>query len=146
MNETLIRMMTLGGKGYFCSQILIFLALEERGEANPALVRAMAGLAYGCGNNQGTCGALTGGNCILGLFAGKGSDDEAASEKFPVMTQELSDWFVERVGSPHGGITCEAIVGEAGYQASRETCGAIVAETFEKAMEILTVNGFELAD
>lgn len=79
MNDTLIRMMALGGKGYYCSQILISMALEERDESNPALVRAMAGLAHGCGNNQGACGALTGGSCILGLYGGKGHDDEAAS-------------------------------------------------------------------
>lgn len=142
MNETLIRLMALGGKGYVCSQILISLALEERGESNPGLVRAMAGLAYGCGNNQGPCGALTGGSCILGLYGGKGRDHEAASEKLPIMMQELSDWFLERVGSQHGGITCEAIVGKAGPEASRRICGDIVSEVFEKAMEILMVNGF----
>ena len=145
MNDTLIRLMALGGKGYNCSQVLIILALEERGGSNPALVRAMAGPAYGCGNNQGACGALTGGSCILGLYGGKGSDNEAASEKLPIMLQELSDWFVERVGGMHGGITCEAIVGNAGPEASRRTCGTMVAETFEKAMEILTINGFEPA-
>ena len=145
MNETLLRMMKLGGKGYFCSQILLSMALEERGETNPGLVRAMAGLAYGCGNNQGTCGSLTGGNCILALYAGKGSDEEETSEKLLVMMQELSDWFVERVGGTYGGITCEAIVGEAGPEASRQTCGTVVAETFDKAMEILMLNGFEPA-
>jgi C_GCAxxG_C_C family probable redox protein len=145
MDDTLIRMMALGGKGYTCSQILVALALDARGESNPGLVRAMAGLAYGCGNNQGTCGALTGGACVLALYAGKGSDDEAASERLLAMMQELSDWFVEQVGGRHGGITCEAIVGEAGPEASRQTCGTVVSETFEKAMEILMVNGFEPA-
>lgn len=143
MNETLIRMMALGGKGYACSQILISLALEMRGESNPGLVRAMAGLAYGCGNHQGPCGALTGGSCILGLFGGKGHDHEAASEKLPVMMQELSEWFLERVGGQHGGITCEAIVGKAGPAASSRICGDIVAEVFDKTIEILMVNGFE---
>ena len=145
MDETLIRMMKLGGKGYSCSQILISLALEEQGETNAGLVRAMGGLAYGCGNNQATCGSLTGGNCVLALYAGKGSDEEEASERLLAMMQELSDWFLERVGGKYAGISCEAIVGEAGPEASRRTCGAIVAEVFEKAMEILTANGFEPA-
>ena len=61
------------------------------------------------------------------------------------MMQELSDWFEERVGAIHGGITCEAIVGDAGPDASRQTCGAMVAETYEKAMEILMQNGFDPA-
>ncbi|MBU2551884.1 MAG: C-GCAxxG-C-C family protein [Proteobacteria bacterium] len=145
MDDTLIRLMTLGGKGYSCGQILIAMALEERGESNPGLVRALAGLAYGGGNGLGTCGALTGGNCILGLYAGKGRDDESESERLPAMMQELSDWFVERAGARFGGITCEAIVGEAGPDASRQTCGSLVAETFEKAMEVLVIHGFDPA-
>jgi C_GCAxxG_C_C family probable redox protein len=145
MDETLIRMMELGNKGYYCSQILISLALEERGETNPALVRAMAGLAHGCGNSQGTCGALTGAGCVLALYAGKGQDDEEESERLFAMMQELSDWFVEQIGGRHGGISCQAIVGEAGLEASRRTCGALVAETYNKAREILTVSGFDPA-
>ena len=145
MDETLIRMMELGGKGYYCSQILITLALEERGESNPGLVRAMAGLAYGCGNSRATCGALTGGNCVLALYAGKGSDDEGESERLFAMMQELSDWFIEQAGERHGGISCESIVGEAGPEASRQICGSLVAETYNKAREILLSSGFDLA-
>jgi len=144
MNETLIRLMALGGKGYTCSQILIIMALEARGEKNEGLVRAMSGLSHGCGNNRGTCGALTGGVCILGLYAGKGADEETASEMLPAMTQDLSDWFGEWVDE-YDGITCDAIAGEAGPDASRQTCGALVAETFIKTMEILMSNGFDPA-
>jgi len=145
MNETFIRLMTLGSKGYTCSQIMIIMALEAQGETNPALTRAMAGLSYGCGNSRGTCGALTGGACVLGLYAGKGTDEEASSELLLPMTQELSDWFRERT-TEFGGIICEAIVGEAGPDASRQTCGALVAETFEKAMEILIKSGIDPAE
>ena len=145
MDDTMIRLMQLGGKGYYCSQILMSMALEERGEENPALVRAMAGLAYGCGSSQASCGALTGGSCVLALYAGKGADDEEQSELLLSMMQELADWFAEHVGSEHGGITCEAIVGEAGPDASRQTCGSLVGETFNKAMEILAANDFDPA-
>lgn len=145
MDETVIRLMRLAAKGYSCSQILISLALEERGESNPSLVRAMAGLAYGCGDGRATCGALTGGACVLALYAGRGGDDEEASERLPAMTQDLADWFAEKTVARHGGISCEAIVGEAGPEASRQQCGSLVAETFEKAMEILVSNGFDPA-
>jgi C_GCAxxG_C_C family probable redox protein len=144
MNETLIRLMALGGKGYTCSQIMIIMALEVRGETNPALTRAMAGLSYGCGNSRGTCGALTGGACVLGLYAGKGTDEEEVSESLLPMTRELSDWFLKRTAE-HGGINCETIVAEAGPDASRQICGALVAETFEKCMEILMKSGFDPA-
>jgi len=143
MDDTMIRMMRLAQKGYTCSQILILLALEARGEQNPALVRAAAGLAYGCGTGKGTCGVLTGGSCVIALFAGKGSDEEQESEKFLLMLQDLSDWFSDHVGSQYGGIECQAILGEEGPAAARQKCGAILAETYAKVMEILIYNGFD---
>ena len=143
MDDTMIRMMRLAQKGYTCSQILILLALEARDEQNPALVRAAAGLAYGCGTGKGSCGVLTGGSCVIALFAGKGSDEEQESEKFMMMLQDLSDWFSERVGGQYGGIDCQAIVGEEGPAAARQRCGSILAETYAKVVEILIANGFE---
>jgi hypothetical protein len=143
MDDSMIQMMRLAQKGYTCSQILILLALEVRGEQNPALVRAAAGLAYGCGTGKGSCGVLTGGSCVIALFAGKGSDEEQESEKYMMMLQELSDWFSEHVGSQYGGIECQAIVGEEGPASARQRCGGILAETYAKVMEILIANGFE---
>ena len=136
-------MIQLAGKGYSCSQILILLALEARGEQNPALVRAAAGLAYGCGANKGSCGVLTGGSCVLALFAGKGSDEEQGSERLMAMLQELSEWFSDRIGGQYGGIECQAIVGEEGPAAARRRCGNILAETHAKVMEILMANDFD---
>lgn len=141
MDDFLIRMLGLGQKGYNCSQILMLLALEQRGDANPDLVRAVGGLAYGCGSGRADCGALTGGCCVLGLYAGKGDDQEISSEQLPLMLQELSDWFDGRVGRKYGGISCNAVVGDGGPAASRQSCGAIVAETYGKVMEILAGNG-----
>jgi Putative redox-active protein (C_GCAxxG_C_C) len=143
MDDTMIQMMRLAQKGYTCSQILILLALGARGEQNPALVRAAAGLAYGCGTGKGSCGVLTGGSCVIALFAGKGSDEEQESEKFMMMLQDLSDWFSERVGGQYGGIECQAIVGEEGPASARQRCGGILAETYAKVVEILIANGFE---
>jgi hypothetical protein len=144
MDDTMIRMMRLAQKGYTCSQILILLALEARGEQNPVLVRAAAGLAYGCGTGKASCGVLTGGSCVIALFAGKGSDEEQESEKFMMMLQDLSDWFSEHVGGQYGGIECQGIVGDEGPAAARQRCGAILAETYAKVMEILFINGFDV--
>jgi hypothetical protein len=140
MDDTQIRMLQLGKKGYTCSQIILLLGLEVRGETNPDLVRAMAGLAYGCGTGQGSCGVLTGGSCLLALYAGKGSDEESESERLSLMLQELTDWFVERTGCADSQISCDAIVGEAGAAASRQKCGGLVADTYAKVMEILVEN------
>lgn len=141
MDDLMLRMMQWGRQGYSCSQVLLLLALEARGEANPGLVRSMAGLAYGCGTGRATCGTLTGGACLLAYLAADDREAARPSEQLPAMLQELADWFDDRVGQAHGGITCDAVVGEAGPAAARQTCGAIVAETYAKIMEILSGHG-----
>ena len=146
MDDTLIRMLQLGQKGYNCSQIIILLGLELRGETNPGLVRAVGGLAYGCGTGRSSCGVLTGGCCLLAFFAGKGSDAETASDRLELMLQELNDWFALHTGCGSGEMSCDAIVGEEGPAASRQRCGGILADTFAKVMEILTAGGIDPAE
>jgi len=143
MDETLIRMMKLKQQGYTCSQVIILLGLAVRGENNPGLVRAMSGLAYGCGSGRGTCGTLSAGCCLLALYAGKGSAEEAPSDRLDLMLQELNDWFAERTGCPSEDMSCNAIVGEAGPAASRMRCGNIVVDTYAKVMGILSDNGID---
>jgi len=145
MDDVMMHLLQLSGRGYGCSQILLRLFLELRGEDNPALIRSMSGLAYGCGAGRATCGTLTGGCCVLGLYAGKGTDEEQGSDRLMLMLQELSDWFEERVGGAYGGIVCDIIVGEDGPPAARRRCGTIVAETYTKVLEILSANGFEIS-
>ncbi|MEE4607909.1 MAG: C-GCAxxG-C-C family protein [Desulfobacteraceae bacterium] len=143
MDDTRIRMMQLAAGGYYCSQIIVQLALDARGEENAALVRAMAGPAYGCGDGRATCGALTGGCCLLALYAAKGCDTENESDRFFLMLNELTGWFDQQVGRHYGGMACETITGEDGPAAARQRCGAIVADTFAKALEILVANDFD---
>ncbi|MGD9186616.1 MAG: C-GCAxxG-C-C family protein [Desulfobacteraceae bacterium] len=141
MDETVIRMLQLGQQGFTCSQIIILLALELRGADNPDLVRAMGGLAYGCGSGHGSCGVLTGGCCLLALYAGKGSARETPADRFVLMLQELSGWFSRHTGCAPDDMSCHAIVGEAGPEASRQRCGRILQDTYGKVIEILTANG-----
>ena len=72
MGDEMFRMLELYRQGYNCSQILVTLGLETMGKSNPDLVRAVAGLGGGIGFTGKTCGALTGGACLLSLYAGKG--------------------------------------------------------------------------
>jgi hypothetical protein len=145
MDDWMIRLLKLGGKGYTCSQIILLLGLEMQGESNPGLVRAMAGLAYGCGSGRASCGAFSGGCCLLALYAVKGSDEETQSEKLQAMLQDLSDWFGNQIGDPSGGMTCETIVGLEGPAAFRQRCGSLVADTFAKVLEILQTYEFDLS-
>jgi hypothetical protein len=144
MDDTSIEMMRLAAKGYSCSQILIRMALDARGEENPDLVRAMGGLSYGCGSGCGTCGVLTGGSCLIALYSAKGSDEETASERFMLMLNELTDWFSQTYGNQYGGITCDVIVGDEGPRSAMARCGQMVAETYNKTIEILMANDFEI--
>jgi hypothetical protein len=145
MEDFTIRLLQLAGKGYTCSQIMLLMGLEIRGETNPGLVRAMAGLAYGCGSGRASCGVLTGGCCLLALYAGKGSDDETGSEKLTAMLQDLLDWFAERIGDATGTLACETIVGQEGPAAARQRCGTLLTDTYTKVLEILQTYEFDIS-
>ena len=141
MDDTLMQMLRYAAKGYACSQIMVLLTLDRCKASNPGFVRAMAGLAYGCGNSAATCGLLTSACCVIGYFAGKGTDGEADNEDLMLMLETMNDWFQGQIGERHGGITCQAIVGEAGPEASRSICGGILAETYAQTVKILTDHG-----
>lgn len=133
-------------QGYYCSQILMLLGLEAQEKSNPDLVRAMSGLAGGLGFTGQTCGALTGGACLLGLYAGRGGAEEEEADRFQLMVTELVEWFQEEHGANYGGITCEHILGDAlQYKAVSMNCGNIVAGTYDKVQEILTKYGIDPA-
>jgi hypothetical protein len=142
MDETLLRMMELSYNGYYCSQILLLLALDAQGKSNPDLIRAMGGLANGCGVASGPCGVFTGAACVLSLYAGKGTDDEQEDHQLQYLLRDLMDWFEKTVGSRFGGITCEAIVGD--RTEVRQRCGAITAETWAKVVELLHAAGYDI--
>lgn len=143
------RIEELGRHGLYCSQILLTLGLELRGEANPQMVASVAGLAGGVGFSGGTCGSLTGGACLLGLYAGRGKPDTAADDsaadddRLQLLALELVEWFEERYGGEFGGTTCDDILGgSASHMLDR--CPGIVAATFSKVKELLVEEGFDL--
>jgi len=142
MDRTLLRIMELDYHGYYCSQILLIMALEAQGKSDPDLVRSMGGLAHGSGFENGICGTLSGAACLLSLYAGKGCDREHEDENLKYMLRDLYDWFDGTFGSRYGNITCEAIVGDRSEM--RQRCGEIVAETYGKVLEILTAGGYNI--
>lgn len=137
------RMKELKQQGFFCSQILMTLGLELQGIENPQLVRAMHGLAGGLGFTGETCGALTGGACVLALYAGKGNPTDEDDPRLLFMVEDLVKWFKQGYGQEYGGIRCETILnGAPNAQATR--CPVMVAGTFQKVKELLVDNGFDL--
>jgi hypothetical protein len=138
--EELMRMMALKQQGFYCSQILLSMALEDRGESNPALIRAARALAGGLGFAGETCGALTGGACLLGLYAGKGAPEEPDNPRLDQMVQELVIWFKEEHGQNYGGIRCDDILaGEPANMKAR--CPNLVLTTYAKSNELLEKYG-----
>ncbi len=144
MTEEMIRMIRLGRQGFHCSQILLIMGLEARGKENPDLVRSMSGLAGGLGFSGEVCGALTGGACLLGLYAGRGSAEEEEDERLNLMISELVEWFSAEYGSAYGGIRCEYIL-EGDPSARSTRCPGMVLGTYNKVRELLVDQGFDLS-
>ena len=144
LEDGLVRMKELKQQGFFCSQILIMLGLELQGKSNPDLVRCMHGLAGGLGFMGETCGTLTGGACLLGLYAGKGAPAEQEDPRLLFMIEDLVKWFKEGFGVKYGGITCNQII-EDNPKNKLIRCPNLVAETYQKVKELLVENGFDLS-
>jgi len=134
------RMLELSGKGYYCAQILLILALESEGKEDPDLIRAMSGLNGGMGFTGHVCGALTGGCCLLGYFCGKGEAEELEDPSASRMIQELVEWFEGSMKDAYGGSDCENIL-EGNPMNKMQRCPEVVEGVFTKCLEILRENG-----
>lgn len=144
MNDNLMRMVGLSQQGFFCSQILVIMALEAQDKENRDLVRAMAGLAGGVGFCGKLCGTLTGGACVLGMYAGKGDKGEQPDDRLNNMICEFADWFEGKYSAMYGGINCSDIL-DNDFQNRMARCPAIVLATLDKVSEILVANGYQLS-
>lgn len=144
MNQYDLDILKLARQGYCCSQIVLQLALDLQGVENPGLIRAMSGLCHGFSADRAACGALTGAACLIAYHCGKGTPEEEAHDRLPLMLSELAAWFTEFGTSRFGGIACSDIV--TGGQPDTSVCGGLVAECFGRAMAILTENGFDPAE
>lgn len=134
------RIMELSRYGYFCSQILAILMLEAVGEENPKLVQAMAGLNGGIGFSGDVCGCMAGGCCILSYFTGKPDADSYDSPHHKPAQGEFVQWFTDEMELEYQSIDCRDIT--KGNPAKRvQYCPQIIAQTFEKCMEILEERG-----
>ena len=142
--EDIDRIKELKGQGFYCSQILMIMALDLQGKTNPDLVRSMNGLIRGMGDTGEICGALTAAACVLGLYAGKGLPEEDEQLQVDFMVQDLVNWFKETNIPRYGGIRCEEIItGEISNRMTR--CPMLVSESFQKVKELLVENGYDLS-
>ncbi|HZJ76749.1 MAG TPA: C-GCAxxG-C-C family protein [Oscillospiraceae bacterium] len=138
----------LASQGYCCTQIMIKMILEQEGIENTDLVRAANGLCGGVGFSQGICGVLTGGICILGLYAGKGEDTENRKENFVEMIDEYMMWFEEEFGSKECAdiVGNELEIGESGDASYPVKCGKLIEKGIIKILQILDEHNYTLGE
>jgi len=141
MNDDAFRVMDLGMQGFQCSQILVQIALDAQGRQNPELVSAMSGLLGGMGCGK-TFGALTGGCCVLGLYAGKDSAEHNADGRLQGMLDRFVEWFETEYTARYGGVNCAEIVQD-DMRNKMARCPTIVMESLQKLKEILAENNYE---
>jgi C_GCAxxG_C_C family probable redox protein len=145
MNDMAFKLFKLSSSGFCCTQIMIKMALDEEEKENEDLLRAVSGLCRGIGGSQKTCGVLTGGLGILGLYAAKGKDTEYPKENYSSMTREYLEWFKNEFGSEE----CKDIIGvysfadDTGSDGYMIKCGDILLKSYEKVVEILRDNNYE---
>lgn len=146
MDDLAFRMFKLVNAGYCCTQIIMKMALDEEEKENADLLRALNGFCMGVGSTQRTCGVLTGGIAILGLYAGKGNDAEHPKEAYSAMVDEYTEWFEAEFGSTE----CRDIIGVcsvtdyATNQEYRLKCGDTLMKSYAKVQEILENHEFEM--
>jgi C_GCAxxG_C_C family probable redox protein len=146
MDDVAFRMIELAGQGFHCSQILLILGLEAQGKTNPDLIRVMHSLAGGVGFTGDICGALTGGACLIGLYAGRGEPDEEEDPRHNIMISELVEWFTQECAAcGYGGVHCTDILGEDPNN-QKTRCPGLVSSTYEKVQTLLLENGFDLSE
>lgn len=141
MSDEDFRIAELALKGYKCSHILVQIGLDALGKENPELLRAMSGLANGMANGM-TCGVLTGGCCLIGLYAGMNGDGED-HVRLPLLLDEYTEWFRAEIGARYGGVDCEQIMQD-DPRLRVERCPVLIRDAVRKAREILEENGFEM--
>ena len=122
-------------QGYKCSHVLMKLALEAQERDEPDLVRAMSGLALGMGQGF-NCGALSGGCCVLGLYAGRAGEDSPEDPRFDAVLDEFTWWFHTYAKEQYGGIDCSAIM-QFDPALKQQRCPALILAVWGKIEETL---------
>lgn len=142
MTEENFRVAQLLLQGYKCSHVMIQIGLDAQEKSNPDLLRAMSGLASGMCNGL-VCGTLSGGCCLIGLYAGMDGDNHGEHPRLPLMLEEYVDWFRDEYSPRYGGINCAQII-EGKAELRVERCPGLILEAVLKVKEILEANGFEM--
>lgn len=143
MDDLALRLFKLSSSGYCCSQIMLKLALDDEESRNDDLIRAAQGLCRGIADTQKSCGILSGGIGVLGLYGAKGHDDEDANADFSQMVHAYHTWFCAEFGSSE----CAELIGvrdfHSGDQSFKPICAGMIQKAYVKVYEILLEHGYD---
>ncbi|WP_263833129.1 DVU_1555 family C-GCAxxG-C-C protein [Sulfurospirillum oryzae] len=143
MDDLSLRLFKFSSAGFCCAQMMYKLALEDEGSHNDDLVRSAQGLCRGIADTQKTCGVLTGGIGVLGLYGAKGNETEDANDDFQRMVRELHEWFKTEFGSTK----CVTLIGERDFSGAdfsyKTICAGMIQKAYIKVCEILIEHGYE---
>lgn len=142
MDELSLRLFKLSSEGFCCAQIMYKLALEDESSSNDDLVRSAQGLCRGIADTQQTCGVLSGGIGVLGLYGAKGNETEDANKDFPQMIHTFHEWFKTEFGSTQ----CATLIGvrdfHSGDQSYKPICAEMIQKAYIKVYELLVEYGY----
>jgi C_GCAxxG_C_C family probable redox protein len=120
----------------FCSEALLYtFNLGLSGGFPPEVVKLASGFPEGIGTSGCTCGALSGGVLVLGLFCGRKRPGDRSWRRSMKLAAELHDSFKETFGS-----TCCRVLTRNIRRGSKDhflRCGEITGRTAELAGTIL---------
>jgi C_GCAxxG_C_C family probable redox protein len=120
----------------FCSEALLYtFNLGLSGGLPPEVVKLASGFPEGIGTSGCTCGALSGGVLVLGLFCGRERPGDRSWRRPMKLAAELHDSFKEAFGA-----TCCRVLTRNIERGSREhflRCGEITGRTSELVGTIL---------
>lgn len=146
MDDLSLRLFKLSSAGFCCAQVMYKLALEDEDVQNEDLIKSAQALCRGIADSRQTCGVLSAGLGVLGLYAAKSKDEEGARENFKPMMDAFYGWFEAEFGAT----TCLGLIGEKDFygsdQSFKATCAQIIQKSYVKIYEILLENGYEYAN
>ena len=97
-------------------------------------VRLTSGFPVGMGGSGCSCGAVTGGQCAIGLVHGR-KKPGGRNKKVMKLSKELHDRFLKQNKS----VCCRVLIKdfEFGSKAHKDRCTRVTGETCQMVMEIL---------
>lgn len=132
------RALEMHNRNFNCAQCVACTLAPFVGADEDLVFRATEALGGGMGGFTETCGAISGGEVIIGLACSNGSNDPTSKQDTYVWARKLVENFRARVGST----ICEEIKNVEG-EAPLRGCDLCILDGLEMTIDILIEIGKE---